>query len=286
MAYLAETGLGTRVEYEIHRSPMGVAGVVAHWGDKVSGIEIKDGIRAAYPDAKLDDNTGFKHLWHHPKGITRSHEITDELELAEFLTRTTIEENGWDIDEVDGLVVGSGVPIADDPKYADYAKTVADILGLRPDVYLHNTYAACASGGHEFIEVASNPDLKDKKIVLLAMEAIGHLVEDPKAADEKALGFFGNGAAAIGMEPGKNVTILTKGHNVVRDDEGTLKALATYQSLRDPDGDTWQEHGNTSTIYIPPPEVGMRISLAGPKTGAFFARCFGRAFPELPRFES
>ena len=41
MPYRAETSLGTRVDYEVHKSPLGVGGVVAHWGEQILDEERK-----------------------------------------------------------------------------------------------------------------------------------------------------------------------------------------------------------------------------------------------------
>ena len=43
------TTRGTLIDYEIHKSPTGVGGVVAHWGERIPDDELKERIGEIYP---------------------------------------------------------------------------------------------------------------------------------------------------------------------------------------------------------------------------------------------
>ncbi len=266
------TSRGTNIDFEIHKSPTGVAGVVAHWGEKILDQELKERIGEAFPGAALEDNTGFDMIYHQAQGTSRSDGIVDELEVGEFIGKKAIEANGWDPKDVAGIFVGSGVPVADDPRYKDYSKVLADRLGLHPEVVRHATYAACASGGHELLNALQHPDLQGKPVIVMGMEGITYLTEDfdPQYADALSMRFFSNGAAALGLIPGEQMILLHSGHKVVEDTKGTLTAHMTYKDQMDPNGPIWQESHGISKIVYPTPPDGKRITMQGPRTGLYF----------------
>ena len=266
------TSRGTRIEVETIPGPH-TTGVNAHWGEQIPDSDLVDRIMSVYPGEKLQESTGFDVIWHQSDGTSREQAIQNELEVGELVLRRTIEANGWKADEIAGLFLGSGVPIADDPKYRDYARTLAQRAGLNPDIYLHNTYAACASGGHELLSALTHPDMKGKKAIVMGMEGITHLTQDfdPQFADALSMRFFSNGASALGIIPGETMTLLTKAHSVVKDEKGYLAALMTYKGLVDPNGDIWQTHGNTDMIIMPEPQGGKRITM-GSRTGPYFIK--------------
>lgn len=276
MAYGVEahsTSRGTQIELETIPGPF-TTGVNAHWGEKIPDLDLVERIKGVYPDEKMQESTGFDVIWHQVYGTSREQGIHDELEVGELVLRRTIEANGWDPREIAGLFLGSGVPIADDPRYKDYARTLAEKAGLRPDIKLHNTYAACASGGHELLNVLSDPEMEGKKAIVMGMEGITYLTQDldPEYADALSMRFFSNGASALGVIPGESMTLLTSAHRVVKDEKGYLAARMTYEDLIDPNGDTWQTRGNTDMIFMPEPHEGKRITMEGAKTGLYFVK--------------
>lgn len=274
MAYGVEnlsTSRGTPIELETISGPF-TTGVNAHWGERIAYPDLVDIVKGVYPDEKMQDSTGFDVIWHQKNGTTREQGINDEIEVGLMVLQSTIESNGWKPEEVRGLFLGSGVPIADDPRYRDYARVLAERAGLRPDTYLHNTYAACASGGHELINALTHPEMKGQKVVVIGMEGISHLTADfnPENADALSMTFFSNGASAIGVIPDETMTLLSRRHSVVRDEKGLLAAHMTYGDLIDPSGEQWQTYGNTDMIIMPQPNDGKKISMQGPRTGLYF----------------
>lgn len=266
------TTRGTLIDYEIHKSPTGVGGVVAHWGERIPDDELKERIGEIYPGVPLEDHTGFDMIYHQPQGTSRSEGMADELEVGEFIGRQAMAVNGWEAQDIAGIFVGSGVPVADDPRYKDYSQVLAERLGLNPDVVRHTTYAACASGGHELLNALQNPDIQGKPVLVMGMEGITYLTEDfdPHYADALSMRFFSNGAAALGLVPGEQMMLLHSGHKVVEDTKGTLTAHMTYQDQMDPNGPVWQESNGVSKIIYPTPPDGKRITMQGPRTGLYF----------------
>ncbi len=267
------TSRGTRIELETIPGPF-TSGVNAHWGEKIPDSDLIDRIKNVYPDEKMQDSTGFDVIWHQVDGTSREQGVEDELEVGELVIRRTLDSNGWKPEEIAGLFLGSGVPVADDARYKDYARTLANRVGLKSNVYVHNTYAACASGGHELLNALTHPEMRGKKIITVGMEGITYLTQnfDPEYADALSMRFFSNGASALGVIPGETMTLLTRAHQVVQDKEGYLAAHMTYGDLIDPEGEIWQEKGNTNMIIMPKPQEGKRITMQGPRTGLYFIK--------------
>lgn len=276
MAYGVEartTSRGTHIKLETIKGPF-TTGVNAHWGERIPDSDLMDRIGHAYPGVKMQESTGFDEIWHQATGTSREQGIKDELEVGALVLQRTIESNGWESKDIAGLFVGSGVPIADDSKYVDYAKTLAEMSGLRPDVTLHNTYAACASGGRELLNALSHPDMQGRPVVVMGMEGITYLTQDfdPEYADALSMRFFSNGAAGLGVVPGETMSLLTRRHSVVRDEKGLLAAHMTYENLVNPNDDIWQTQGNTDVVMMPQPQNGKRITMDGPRTGLYFIK--------------
>lgn len=268
------TSRGTQIKLETIPGPL-TTGINAHWGERILDADLVDRIKSVYPNEKMQEFTGFDEIWHQKDGTTRPQGIEDELEVGTLVLQRAIEANGWRPQDIAGLFVGSGVPIADDARYTDYAQTLAGRVGLNPDVYTHNTYAACASGGRELLNALSHPDMKGKPVIVMGMEGgITYLTEnfDPENADALSMRFFSKGAAAKGVVPDETMTLLTQRHSVVRDERGLLAAHMTYEKLIDLNGDTWQTHGNTDMILMPQPKDGKRITMEGPRTGLYFIK--------------
>lgn len=267
------TTRGTPIEIETIPGPF-TTGVNAHWGERIPRNDLVERIKIAYPNTPLQNSTGFDVIWHQADETSREQGIQDELEVGKLLIETVIKSNGWKPEEVAGLFIGSGVPVADDPRYQDYARTLGGMVGMRQDAYFDNMYAACASGGHQLIKALTREDMQGEKVVVAGLEGISYLTEnfDPKLADSLSMEFFGNGAAAKGVIPGKTMTVLSQAHRVVRDKDEVLAAHMTYRDMMDPNGETLQSRGNTRMIVMPTPKDGMRITMEGPSTGLFFIR--------------
>jgi 3-oxoacyl-[acyl-carrier-protein] synthase III len=276
MAYGVETlytSRNTEIELEVHKNPSkSINGVVAHWGERILDADLKDRISEAFPGVKLEDDTGFEKIWHQKYGTTREQGIQDEIEVAKLVGEKTMEANGWEAKDIAGLVMGSGVPIVDSPKYPNYANAVAQELRLNKNTYLHETFAACASGGIELINVLKDPELKGKPILVMGMEGITYLTQDfdPEISDALFMRFFSNGAAGIGVVPNENMTLLTSAHKEVEDKKGTLRAKMTYEHLLNPEGNIWQDVERTSLMKIPKPISKQRGEMQGARTAQFF----------------
>ena len=278
---------GTIVDTERHQGPGGIGGYVAHWGEIWEREALDDEIKMAYgldPNVPLP-SSGFEYIYRQGH-VPRKRAIEDELCVADTVVAGTLEANGWKAEDVDALIVGSGVPPLDTGKIKDYAVTIAIRSGLRPNIYAHNTHAACASGGDEFFNALLNPSLQGKKVLVLGMESVTSLTPDfdPKMADSLSMQLFSNGAAGIGIIPGEDITIQLINYRrlIVPDTRGALAAKMTYEDKLDPESnEIWQENGNTSMIRVPVPENNMLLRMKGKQTAAFFVRAGAQFIDEL-----
>lgn len=284
MAYGVETlqtSGGALIHLEEHKSPTSVAGAVAHWGVRYGDMELRERILEGIPDAQLTGDTGFEAVYKNRDGITQDEAIEDELEVATILGERTIAANGWKPEDIAGIFIGSGVPIADKKGYEDYAEVMTARLGLNPDIYRHSTYAACNSGVKEYLNALSNPDLQGKNLLVFGMEGIGRLTPfDKEKADALSQQTFSNGAASIGLIPGVTVSLLHDSFAVFEDTEKALSAHMMYGELVNEEGELWQEHEKISTIKYPVPPDGMLIDMKGPATTRFFVKNGSKFFKD------
>jgi len=267
---------GATAVLETHVSPEGLSGVVAHWGERLTIDEVHQRlVLQGIEENKLSTTSGFDTIYHQADNIQRAQAIKDELVVAEMVGNTTIEANGWLPTDVDALYLGSGVPVVDDPIIDNYAGELARRMGMRENVKVHSTYAACTSGTHEFFHALTNPDLQGKKVLVMGMEGVTALTPnfDINQADSFSIQVFSNGAAGIGIIPGEDVILHSYAHRVVEDSGEALAAHMTYERLLDPkNSDIWQEdvERGLHLIRYPKPEDGKLLTLNQRNTSMFF----------------
>lgn len=269
-----QTQQGTKINIEVHKSPSNIAGVVAHWGDHIENDDLRRRIEIAHPGKSLPKDTGFTSIYHQRDNISRSEAIVDELEVASIVALQTLAANNWEPESISGLFVGSGVPVADDERYTDYAAVIARRIGLPSDIYLHSTYAACNSGARELFNALEHPGMQGKRVLTLGIEGVTALTPDfdPEKSDHLSMQVFSNGAAGIGFVPGKEISLIYHRHEISPDERGALSAHMTYKKLLSPEGTIWQENGNISLMSMPVPEGEKLLHMKGVQTTSLFVR--------------
>lgn len=269
-------GSTSSIKLERYETELGIAGAVVHWGEIFEGDNLRSAVLTAFEgdEDKLIGSSGFTTLYRTPILPNPSDAIYQELNAADRLVTTTLGLNHWSSGDIEAIALGSGAPVIDDPQLVDqtYAAILAQRAGIDTDIPMHETYAACNSGGYELARILRDPDLHGKKVLLVAMEGLTRLFPgfDPQVADNISLQVFSNGGAAFGIIPGIDMRYLV-GTDQVIVDEGALAANPPYRHLLDPNEGPWQEGGGVSMLRLPTPEKG-EIYMKGVPTTKFFIK--------------
>jgi len=178
-----------------------------------------------------------------PLGFLRRHHVADlgdeehlelEVEIGARLLREAAKVNGWETDEVEGVLIGMTGPIAD-----DYTERIAHKAGIPESALKISVHKACDSsiGALHLIlnpELAVNHQIKrniaeemyGKKVLVGGIEGLSRFVM--KSRDISALQLFGNGAGVIGVIPGQTMKFLVGKTHEVFDTQGVLALSMKY----------------------------------------------------------
>lgn len=270
---------GTRLDTDLHQSPTGIVGVNGHWGIRWERYEQEEHIAKLYGIPKSEiKSSGFDRIYQQDPEIERPEAIADELEAVRNVTQQVMELRGWSPDDIGGVVVGSGVPVADDPQSPDYAKQIIQMLGMPEQTITHTIYAACNSGPRAFPIAHTIPDLRGKPTLVMGIEGITTLTKDPSRADRFSFEIFSNGLAVTGIIPGVETDVFDHDHAIVPDKSGVIKATMTYDQLTEPVNDwndpeqLWQKKNGIEMMLVRPPSEGKDIEMTPKATFVFFRR--------------
>jgi 3-oxoacyl-[acyl-carrier-protein] synthase III len=219
------------------------------------------------------DQLGFNNRHRTPQ-LSREDDIELEVEVGARLLKRAAAANGWDISEVDAVLVGVSLPVI-----PDYIDQVARRAGIREDALKVSVHKAC-DGSVGSLHLALNPALAGagqlniaetllgKKVLLGGIEGLTRGLRTSQ--DRYALQLFGNGAGVIGVIPGKTMKFLTGKSYEVFDEDGVLAVhmLYPHSGRREPGRSLVEVSQAGQSIRIAglmhEPESGEEIAMAGP----------------------
>jgi 3-oxoacyl-[acyl-carrier-protein] synthase III len=258
---------------------IGIGGAYGTWGestdnDGLPGL-LQHQLGQALPAAELMelDQLGFNNRHRTPQ-LSREDDIELEVEVGARLLKRAAAANGWDISEVDAVLVGVSLPVI-----PDYIDQVARRAGIREDALKVSVHKAC-DGSVGSLHLALNPALAGagqlniaetllgKKVLLGGIEGLTRGLRTSQ--DRYALQLFGNGAGVIGVIPGKTMKFLTGKSYEVFDEDGVLAVhmLYPHSGRREPGRSLVEVSQAGQSIRIAglmhEPESGEEIAMAGP----------------------
>lgn len=139
------------------------------------------------------------------------------IEAGVGLAKEALQVNGWE--RADFLYAATSAPPDEDGKWAEKIAEQIGAQGVRINLL------ACNGGGEAFLNALKNPQLTDKRVVIVATDPLGYLA-DPK--DPALMAIFGTGASVLAFRP--NSIRLFSGKTVVEKDQtGVIRSPKTYQ---------------------------------------------------------
>lgn len=192
------------------------------------------------------------------------------------IVRETLATNGWK--KADHLVLASSTP---PDKKGLWGSKIAEEIGAK-DVKF--SYLACDGAIAGLLDVLKTKSLADKRVVILAVEALGYLANPEKIAD---LTIFGNGGAAMAFRP-RSIQLLNGKTVIIPDQKGVIRSPKTYtlpnkeDRIKIPDWYEIRENGEEVFAYskkgaflaLPEPlgEEQSYMQMNGTDTAIYFKR--------------
>jgi len=263
----------------VSNSQVGIGGAYGTWGESVDNnslpavIERQMGAPVLREDLMELDNLGFVNR-HRTPDLTDEQDIELELEVGRRLLQKAAEANGWDPTDVEGVLLGTSIPIM-----GDYLEKVTRLAGIPEAALKVTVHKACDSsvGG---LHLALNPELGQpgklniaeklfgKRVLVGGIEGLTRGLRH--SHDKNAIQLFGNGAGVIGVVPGTTMKFLTGKTHEVFDEEGVLEVQMAYphSGERVPGQSSVEVSQQGQSILVAglmhEPPSGEAVSMAGP----------------------
>jgi len=260
---------------------LGIGGVYGTWGICYDNQTLPQFVerRIGMPiprDEQLNLATlGFTYRHHSPE-MTPQDQVECEVEVGARFLRAAAQACGWNLREVDAVMIGMSSPVI-----PDYTNRIAERAGIPQDALKVSVHKACDSSMGA-LQMALNPDLPEntflnrnlarvlegKKVLVGGIEGLSRFVQRSK--DANALQLFGNGAGIIGVIPGKTMKFLVGKAFEVFDEKGVLAAQMDYPHSHHRHADSFvevqEEAPNQVRVagMMPEPINGESVDMAGP----------------------
>lgn len=261
---------------------IGIGGAIGTWGewyDNASLMELVES-RLGEPlqdNEKIDPaSLGFVYR-HHISKLSQQEHLEVELAVGAKMLRQAAEACNWDPGEIQGVLIGTSGPMAD-----DYTVQIARRAGIPESAWKVSMHKAC-DGSVGSLHMALNPELVvnnrleinlarellGKKVLVGGIEGLSRFVEFSQ--DANALQLFGNGAGVIGVIPGETMQLLVGRTHEVFDEDGVLAVHMYYPHS----GKRHIDQSNVETSLagsnhiriaglMNEPEDGRPVEMAGP----------------------
>ncbi len=224
---------------QVSHPRLGLGGAFGAWGecyDNVTLLELVERrLHGPLPEGERIDPAalGFDYR-HHIRTLSPQEHLEVELAVGEQLLRQAAEAVGWEMDEVQGVLIGTSGPVSN-----DYTVQIARRAGIPDHAWKVSMHKAC-DGSVGCLHMALNPELEannrlgvnlaqellGKKVLVGGIEGLSRFVEFSQ--DANALQLFGNGAGVIGVIPGETMQFLAGMTHEVFDQEGVLAVHMYY----------------------------------------------------------
>ena len=241
-----EIPVGPGVPFGIERvsnPQVGIAGVYGAWGASYDNAHLSALVEDRLGFALGANNTlnlselGFLSRHHVPRMTDEEH-IKLEVNVGARLLAEAAEVNGWDPAEIEAVLLGVSIPVAD-----DFVERIAAEAGI-PDSALKVTVHKACDGSVGALNLALNPELAvnkqlsrnlaerlyGKKILVGGIEGLSRVLR--LAHDAQAAQLFGNGAGIFGLIPGQTMKFLVGTTREAYDEEGALQVHMAYPHSR------------------------------------------------------
>jgi 3-oxoacyl-[acyl-carrier-protein] synthase III len=223
----------------ISNPEVGIGGAYGTWGTCYENAELP-GMLAQHLGGPVGEETilnlselGFQSR-HVVPDLSPEDHVALEMEVGTRFLREAAAASGWDIKDVDAVVIGITMPVTQ-----DYVERIATKAGVPADAIKVSVHKAC-DGSVGGLNLALNPDLPynqllprnlarelvGKRVLIGGIEGLSRVLK--AAYDRQALQLFGNGAGVFGVIPGSNMKFLVGGTQEVYDVEGLLQVRMTY----------------------------------------------------------
>ncbi len=276
-----KVGGGVPFGYEVVQNiGVGIGGVYGAWGKSYDNeslipfIENRIGEAMFEGEAMKLDDLGFM-FRHHTPLLSDEEDYELELEVGSTLLREAARACGWDISEVDAVLIGMSGPIS-----KDFVDEISHKAGIRENALKVSVHKAC-DGSVGSLHLSLNPALSPKgegniadklagkKVLVGGFEGLSRFIRHSN--DKLAMQLFGNGAGVIGIIPGENMKFLVGKNHEVFDEEGVLavKMYYPHSRLRVP-GQSLVEYSVNDANHIRvagmmnEPGNGQPIAMSGP----------------------
>ncbi len=259
---------------QVQNAQVGIGGAYAGWGIAVDNhslphrLEERLGEKITASEVGSLDELGF-YSRHHLPDLSPEEHLELEVEVGSKLLRKAAEANGWQPEEVQGVLIGMSSPVCE-----DYLERICQRAGISENALKVSVHKAC-DGSAGSLHLALNPtlplptkenvaeELFGKKVLVGGIEGLSRFLY--ASHDVNALQLFGNGAGVIGIIPGETMKFLTGSTREAYDEEGVLQVKMTYPHSRE----TMLEVSKASQSHIRvaglmhEPEGDAPIAMAG-----------------------
>ena len=266
----------------VYHPEIGIGGAYGTWGPGFDNEALAGVMKQHFGDAFTDaDSMDLSQLGffsrHHAPQLTSEEHLELEVEVGARFLREAAAANGWKTDEVEGVLIGMTLPVAD-----DYTERIARAAGIPDSAIKVSIHKAC-DGSMGALHLLLNPDLPEhqrmnrnlaqelagKKVLVGGIEGLSRHIQ--ASFDKSALQLFGNGVGIIGVIPGKNMKFLVGEAHEAFDEKGVLEVSMYYPHSRQRvDGQSMIEVTKAGENHfrvagmMHEPEDGTPVVMAGP----------------------
>jgi hypothetical protein len=222
---------------------IGIGGAYGTWGpgydNEALSVIMKEHFDGAFTDEDSMDlaQLGFVSR-HHAPDLSLEEQINLEVQVGARFLREAAGANGWQPEEVEGVLIGMTLPVCD-----DYTVRIARAAGIPESAIKVSIHKAC-DGSMGGLHLLLNPELPEhkkmnhnlakelagKKVLVGGIEGLSRFFG--KSYDKSALQLFGNGVGIIGVIPGENMKFLVGESREVFDEKGVLEVSMYYPHSR------------------------------------------------------
>ncbi|MFL7870444.1 MAG: 3-oxoacyl-[acyl-carrier-protein] synthase III C-terminal domain-containing protein [Anaerolineales bacterium] len=235
-------GVPIGIERVFHPN-IGIGGAYGTWGTGYDNEALTGVLKTHFGEAFTDEDRmdlsqlGFVSR-HHVPDLSPEEHLQLEIEVGARFLREAAAANGWKPEEVEGVMIGMTLPVAD-----DYTEKIARAAGIPDSAIKVSIHKAC-DGSMGALHLLLNPDLPvhqqmhrnlaqelaGKKVLVGGIEGLSRYVQ--ASNDKSALQLFGNGAGIIGVIPGENMKFLVGEAHEAFDEQGVLEVSMYYPHSR------------------------------------------------------